>query len=106
VIYGEEGQIQVGRFDQQPVTITVNAYGRRGGAEPIAHRVFSLGPESVAGPEFLDRFGPAYRAEIREFVDCCRGMQPFPVTHRDGVRAQRVITAGMRNAIVPLRITD
>jgi myo-inositol 2-dehydrogenase/D-chiro-inositol 1-dehydrogenase len=100
-IYGEDGQIQVGRFDQQPVTITVSVYGRRGSRAPIVQRAFSLGEQNVSGPEFLDRFGPAYRAEMREFVACCRAKRPFPVTHRDGLSAQRVISAGMGNLVTP-----
>jgi myo-inositol 2-dehydrogenase/D-chiro-inositol 1-dehydrogenase len=101
VIYGEQGQIQIGQFDQRPVDITVAAYGRRAAQEPLARRVFHLGEESASGPEFLDRFGPAYRTELREFIVCCRERRPFPVTHRDGVRAQRVITTGMRTLITP-----
>jgi predicted dehydrogenase len=47
-------------------------------------------------PEFIDRFGPAYKAEVAEFVECCLADRPFPTTHRDGLRAQEVISAGMQ----------
>jgi predicted dehydrogenase len=47
-------------------------------------------------PEFVDRFGAAYKAELAAFVECCRTGAPFPTTHRDGVHAQEVISAGMR----------
>jgi predicted dehydrogenase len=50
-------------------------------------------------PEFADRFGPAYKAEVAAFVECCRTNAPFPATHRDGVRAQQVISAGMRAVV-------
>jgi predicted dehydrogenase len=101
VIYGEEGQIQVGRFDQRPVDITVEAFGKRGRAEPVAHRTFSMGPPAKSGPEFMDRFGPAYKSELAEFVACCCEGRSFPSTHRDGLRAQRVISAAMRGMITP-----
>jgi myo-inositol 2-dehydrogenase/D-chiro-inositol 1-dehydrogenase len=42
IIFGEEGQIQIGRFDQRPFDITVAAYGRRGRSEPVAQKVFSM----------------------------------------------------------------
>ncbi|MEX2262911.1 MAG: Gfo/Idh/MocA family oxidoreductase [Bryobacteraceae bacterium] len=99
VVFGEEGQIHVGRFDQRPTDVVVEAYGRRKDKEPIAYYTFSMAEERADGPEFLDRFGPAYRAEIYAFVECCRERRPFPVTHVDGLRAQRVIEAGMRRLI-------
>jgi predicted dehydrogenase len=49
-----------------------------------------------AVPEFVDRFGPAYKAEIAEFIECCRADRVFPVTHSDALRAQQVIAAGMK----------
>jgi myo-inositol 2-dehydrogenase/D-chiro-inositol 1-dehydrogenase len=99
LIFGEEGQIQVGRFDQKPREITVAAYGRRGRAEPLAQRVFAMRDYGRPLPEFADRFGPAYKAEVAAFVECCRTNAPFPATHRDGVRAQQVISAGMRAVV-------
>jgi myo-inositol 2-dehydrogenase/D-chiro-inositol 1-dehydrogenase len=99
LIFGEEGQIHIGRFDQRPVDISVEVYGRRGRKEPIAQEVFSMGEPAVSGPEFMDRFGPAYKAELASFIECCREGTPFPTTHRDGLRAQKVITAGMRAMI-------
>ena len=50
-------------------------------------------------PEFIDRFGPAYKAELAAFIRCCRENAPFPTTHRDSLRAQEVISAGMRSVI-------
>jgi myo-inositol 2-dehydrogenase/D-chiro-inositol 1-dehydrogenase len=99
IVFGERGQIQIGHFDQRPVDITVEAFGRRGATEPISRRTFSMGEPAASGPEFLDRFGPAYRAEAAAFLDCCRDGRPFPVTHGDGLRAQRVISAAMRGAL-------
>jgi myo-inositol 2-dehydrogenase/D-chiro-inositol 1-dehydrogenase len=99
LIFGEEGQIHVGRFDQKPFEIVVEAYGRRGRAEPLAHRIFHMRDYGQPLPEFIDRFGPAYKAELAAFVECCRTGAPFPTSHRDGLRAQEVISAGMQAAI-------
>ncbi|MGD0296965.1 MAG: Gfo/Idh/MocA family oxidoreductase [Bryobacteraceae bacterium] len=101
VIFGEEGQIHVGRFDQKPFEILVEAYGRQGSKEPLAHRVFQMRDYGRPLPEFIDRFGPAYKAEVAAFIECCRANQPFPTSHRDGLRAQQVISAGMQAVITP-----
>jgi myo-inositol 2-dehydrogenase / D-chiro-inositol 1-dehydrogenase len=95
-IFGEEGQIQVGSFDQKPFEITVEAYGRRGSREPLAHRTFSARDYGRPLPEFIDRFGAAYKAELAAFIECCSVGAPFPVNHRDGLLAQEVISAAMR----------
>jgi myo-inositol 2-dehydrogenase/D-chiro-inositol 1-dehydrogenase len=95
-IYGDQGQIQIGRFVQNPREIVVEAFGRRGKNEAIARKVFPGGQGGPSSPEFVDRFGPAYKAEAAAFIECCRLGSFFPMTHRDGLRAQRVIASGMR----------
>ena len=102
IIFGEEGQVHVGRFEQKPLEVVVEAYGRRGRTEPLARRVFPMrnyGQPLL--PEFVDRFGFAYKAELAAFIDCCRSNQPFPTSHRDGLRAQQVVSAGMRAVLTP-----
>jgi myo-inositol 2-dehydrogenase/D-chiro-inositol 1-dehydrogenase len=99
IIFGEEGQIHVGRFDQKPFEINVEAYGRRGRSEPLAKRVFPMRDYHKPLPEFIDRFGEAYKAEVAAFVECCVEGKPFPTSHRDGLRAQEVISASMRAVI-------
>src|SRR5438309_451407 len=99
LIFGQEGQIHVGRFDQKPFEITVEAYGRRGRTEPLAERRFPMRQYGRPLPEFVDRFGAAYKAELAAFIECCRANQPFPSTHRDGLRAQQVISAGMQHTL-------
>jgi myo-inositol 2-dehydrogenase/D-chiro-inositol 1-dehydrogenase len=96
IIFGETGQIHIGRFEQKPLEVLVEAYGKRGRAEPIVHRTFTMRDYGRPLPEFVDRFGPAYKAELAQFIDCCRANQPFPTSHRDGLRAQEVISAGMQ----------
>ena len=99
VLFGEEGQIHVGHFDQRLTEITVEAYGRRGRSEPLAHKTFRMRDYGRPLPEFADRFGAAYKAELRAFIECCRTGAPFPTTHRDGLRAQQVISAGMQSTL-------
>jgi predicted dehydrogenase len=98
-IYGEEGQIQIGRFSQKPEEIVVEAYGRRLAGERTAHRRFAGGHDTRERPEFVARFGLAYRAEVAAFIECCREGRPFPTSHRDGLRAQQVIAAGMQKML-------
>jgi predicted dehydrogenase len=99
VIYGERGQIQIGRFAQKPEEIVVQAYGPRFTEQPLAMRTFPGGVDRSDAPEFVARFGPAYKAEVVHFIESCRNGSPFPVSHRDGVRAQEVIAAGMRKML-------
>ncbi|MFL6417479.1 MAG: Gfo/Idh/MocA family protein [Bryobacteraceae bacterium] len=99
IIFGEGGQIHVGRFDQQLSSVTVEAYGRRGRSEPLAFRTFTMRDYQRPLPEFIDRFGAAYKAELAAFVQCCRTGDPFPTSHRDGLRAQQVISAGMQTLL-------
>lgn len=100
-IFGDQGQIQVGHFDQKPFDVIVEAYGRRGTTAPLASHTFTMRNYDQPLPEFVDRFGPAYKAELAAFIDCCRREAPFPVTHRDGIRAQEVVSAGMRAVVDP-----
>lgn len=99
VIFGEEGQVHIGHFNQKPFEINVAAYGRRGRNEPLAHLTFAMREYDRAVPEFVDRFGPAYKAELSAFVECCRTGAPFSTTHLDGLRAQQVISAGMERML-------
>jgi myo-inositol 2-dehydrogenase/D-chiro-inositol 1-dehydrogenase len=99
ILFGEEGQIHIGRFEQKPLEVLVEAYGRRGREEPLAQQRFAMRQYDGALPEFVDRFGAAYKAEVAEFVACCKANRPFPTNHRDGLRAQEVISAAMRATI-------
>lgn len=99
IIFGDQGQIHVGHFDQQLTSVIVEAYGRRGRSEPLAHKIFKMREYNKPLPEFIDRFGAAYKAELAAFIECCRNQAPFPTTHRDGLRAQEVISAGMERML-------
>jgi myo-inositol 2-dehydrogenase/D-chiro-inositol 1-dehydrogenase len=99
IVFGEEGQIHVGHFEQKPFEVLVEAYGRRARERAIAQRTFEMRDYGRPFAEFVDRYGPAYKAELAAFVECCRTDAPFPSTHRDGLRAQEVISAGMQAVI-------
>jgi myo-inositol 2-dehydrogenase/D-chiro-inositol 1-dehydrogenase len=99
ILFGEQGQVHVGHFDGKPFKVTVEAYGKRGRSEPLAMKTFKARDYGKPLPEFVDRFGAAYKAELATFIQCCSENRPFPSTHRDGLRAQEVISAGMQAVI-------
>ncbi len=103
-LFGEEGVIYVDRFLQNPREVVVQAYGRRGSEKPLASRSFTMREYNRPLPEFAGRFGLAYMAELAKFAECCASNSPFPVTHRDGARAQQVVEAGMLSNATPQTI--
>jgi myo-inositol 2-dehydrogenase / D-chiro-inositol 1-dehydrogenase len=46
---------------------------------------------------YLDRFEPAYRAELAAFLSCCRGVRPPVSSARDGLEAMRIAAAATRS---------
>jgi predicted dehydrogenase len=96
ILFGEKGQVHIGHFDGKLFEVTVEAYGKRGQEEPLAKKSFTARNYGKPLPEFVDRFGAAYKLELQTFIQCCAEDQPFPSTHRDGLRAQEVISAGMK----------
>ncbi len=99
VIYGERGQIRIGRFNQNQHEVIVEAYGMREASQPIALKSFETRRYSQPLPEFIDRFGAAYKQELKVFLECCRDSEPFPITHRDGLCAQEIVAAAMKASI-------
>jgi myo-inositol 2-dehydrogenase/D-chiro-inositol 1-dehydrogenase len=62
----------------------------------LALRSVEDGVDFPAGPvhdAFMDRFEPAYRAELTAFLDVARGATPSPCTARDALEAFRVVEA-------------
>ncbi len=98
-IFGEKGQIQVGHFLQKSDEVIVEAFGPRFSSEPLARQTFPTEMDRPERPEFVSRFGAAYKAELRAFVEHCLEGTPFPTTHWDGYRAQQVIDAGMKKML-------
>lgn len=97
-IYGEEGQIHLGPFHQDPHEVVLEVYGR---SKPITHERFSLEVYERPVPEFVDRFGLAYQAELAHFVDCCLAGKPFGVDQNDGLAAMGVIDAAVGALLRP-----
>ena len=89
-IFGEEGVVHVGAFHRDPHQVVLEAHGRHA---TIEVRTFPLRTYEADVPEFIDRFGDAYAAELKDFVDHCRSNTSFPVNHGDGLRAMEVIDA-------------
>ena len=54
-------------------------------------------PAGPAWPQFLDRFGAAYAAELATFIRVAQGEVPSPCTARDGVEALRIAEAATRS---------
>lgn len=99
IIFGEKGQIQVGHFLQKSNEVVVEAFGPRFNSEPLARCTFPTEEDRADRPEFVSRFGTAYKAELLAFIECCRDGRGFPTTHWDGFRAQQVIAAGMKKML-------
>lgn len=57
-------------------------------------------PDDAEGPPawsgYLERFEPAYRAELTAFLAACRGERPPSSTARDGLEAMRIAVAATR----------
>jgi myo-inositol 2-dehydrogenase / D-chiro-inositol 1-dehydrogenase len=99
VVYGEFGLIRIGSFRQKLLEVTVEAYGTRRAKEPIAERAFAMRRYDQPLPEFIDRYGAAYKQELKTFLECCRDGQPFPITHVDGLRAQEIVSGAMHASV-------
>ncbi len=97
MIYGEKGLIHIGCFKQNPLQVMVEAYGTREAKEPLTIKNFEMRRYDQPLPEFIDRFGAAYKEELRVFLECCRSGSTFPINHLDGLRAQEIV-AGAMNA--------
>jgi myo-inositol 2-dehydrogenase / D-chiro-inositol 1-dehydrogenase len=46
---------------------------------------------------YLERYEPAYRAELAAFLGCCRGIRPPTSMARDGLEAMRIAVAATRS---------
>jgi myo-inositol 2-dehydrogenase/D-chiro-inositol 1-dehydrogenase len=99
VIYGEKGLIRIGCFRQKLLEVTVEAYGGRAEKEPIAYKTFVMRRYDQPLPEFIDRYGAAYKDELRTFLRCCRSGEAFPITHRDGLLAQEIVAGAMKASV-------
>ncbi|MBA2634888.1 MAG: Gfo/Idh/MocA family oxidoreductase [Chloroflexi bacterium] len=53
---------------------------------------------------YLERFEPAYRAELVAFLACCRGVRPPASSARDGLEAMRIAVAATRSHVERRRV--
>jgi myo-inositol 2-dehydrogenase / D-chiro-inositol 1-dehydrogenase len=53
---------------------------------------------------YLERYEPAYRAELAAFLACCRGIRPPAATARDGLEAMRIAVAATRSHLERRRV--
>ncbi len=95
VIYGERGLIRIGCFNQKLLEVMVEAFGTSDAWQPIAFKNFEMRRYNQPLPEFIDRYGAAYKEELKTFLKCCRDRKPFPITHLDGLRAQEIVAGAM-----------
>ncbi len=93
-VFGDGGVIHVGGFQEDPLRVTVEAYGREGAVEKKTFQMRDYG-EKV--PVFIERFGPAYKEEVAHFVERCLRDEPFSVTQEDGLSAVQIVEAGVRS---------
>ncbi len=62
---------------------------------PARHADWTDGANGWSG--YLERFEPAYRAELAAFLQCCRGVRPPVSSARDGLEAMRIAVAATRS---------
>ena len=68
--------------------------------DTLAIRSAQPGATFPAGPahqSFMERFQPAYVAELTYFVDVARGVAPSPCAVGDGLAAARIAEAAQRS---------
>lgn len=94
--------------------IRIEVLGERGAVTgglsprtPVEHADWTPLPRDGWGG-YLERFEPAYRAELVDFLECCRGIRPPAATARDGLEAMRVAVAATRSAMEhrPVRLDE
>ena len=93
-IYGDRALICVGRFQEDPLVVNVETFTRSGGP---TRKTFQMRDFGIQVPVFLERFGPAYKSQIEQYVQCCLEDQPFPVTQTDGLNALQVTESAVQS---------
>lgn len=90
-IFGDQGVIHAGRFQEKPLSVSVEAFSAGG---VIEKRIFKLRDYGDNVPVFIKRFGAAYKAELAYFVEQCLQEKPFSVTHEDGLLTMKIAVVG------------
>ncbi len=93
-VYGDRGVVHVGAFQEDPLRVDVEALVR--GQATVRETFRMRAYDSPVVPVFVERYGPAYYAEVAHFIDCVTREEPFGVTHEDGLEALRIVEAVTR----------
>jgi predicted dehydrogenase len=96
VLLGRKGRIHVGHFEGDRSRVRLEVTG-------VDHEVIERGTFELRDygenhgevvPPFIQRFGPAYKAEAFAFLDACLAGDAFEVGHPEGLIAMRIAMAG------------
>lgn len=98
---GTTALLSTTRYHGQGHDVRLEVLGSRGSVavgldDSLALRSVEDGVDFPGGPvhdSFMDRFRPAYRAELTHFLAVARGEEPSPCTVRDALEAFRVAEA-------------
>jgi myo-inositol 2-dehydrogenase/D-chiro-inositol 1-dehydrogenase len=107
MVDGALGVMTVARHDPLGYDIRAELFGSRdsisvglGPRTPIRSVEPGVPPlPGPAWPNFIDRFGPAYGAELAAFVRVANGDEASPCTARDGLHALRIAEAATRSLV-------
>ena len=94
-VFGEEGLIHVGGFQERSLIVQLEIFDRE---ERVERSAFEMRDYGAPVPVFIERFGPAYKRELGYFVTQCLADEPFSVDQEDGLSAMKVADAGQRSA--------
>ena len=77
-----------------------------GGLSPRTPSLHADWPSEPVAPwsGYLERYEAAYRAELIDFLACCRGVRPPGSSARDGLEAMRIAVAATRSGIEGRRV--
>ncbi len=80
------------------IELVSDATAVSGGLSPRTPSRHADWTDATAGwSGYLERFEPAYRAELAAFLESCRGVRPPATSARDGLEAMRIAVAATRS---------
>ena len=80
------------------IELVSDATAVSGGLSPRTPSRHADWTDATAGwSGYLERFEPAYRAELAAFLESCRGVSPPATRARDGLEAMRIAVAATRS---------
>jgi len=91
-VFGSEGRISLGHFDNDTSLAKVIVLGKNG--KLLNEKYFDIEKPNENVPEFISRFMDAYKNELNYFARQCLDNKPFNVTQVDGYKAMQIVFAG------------